>query len=70
MDTLTVDVRNLPDEKVRELEQLIEFWKKAAQATKETTQPTGNTDAKEVTFTTQKSRVIGALTRHEIYEYH
>lgn len=32
MDTLTIDVRGLPDKKVRELEWLIEKWKQEENA--------------------------------------
>ena len=35
MDTLTIDVRDLPDEKVRELQQKIERWKQEESTTPE-----------------------------------
>lgn len=30
MDTLTLDVKNLPEEKIRELRRLVEHWKREA----------------------------------------
>ncbi|MCZ6633125.1 MAG: hypothetical protein O7G87_06940 [bacterium] len=59
MDAL--DVRGLPKDKVDYLQQLVDQWKK------ETAQTTDDTD--KAAFTTQKSRVIGPLTRREIYEH-
>ena len=60
-----LDVRGLPREKVEELQRMIDQWR---QKNSEPELPENGQD-KEVIFTTQKSRVIGLLTRREIYEY-
>lgn len=59
MDTL--DIRGLPREKVKYLEQLIQKWRQ-----EEKDQQDG--EEEEIVFPTHKSNVIGKLTRAAAYE--
>ena len=67
MDTLTVDVRGLPDEKVRHLEQLIEEWKQEERLEiKPVTVKKRKVDPSE--FASYKTKLTGPLTRELAYE--
>ncbi len=69
LETLTVDVRGLPDEKIRELELLIEQWKQA-DLVAATGQKTDDSKAEqEIVFATHNSKVNGPITRDEIYAH-
>lgn len=61
----TIDVSGLPHNKVAYLNQLIEQWRREGEPTEAT--PRSQQD-EPLHFTTQQSRVIGPLTRREIYE--
>jgi hypothetical protein len=65
MATDTLDVRGLPDEKVGYLQRLIESWR---QQTGRTQHPGQGTDG-EIVFATHPSKVIGRLTRRDIYDH-
>ena len=65
MTTDTLDVRGLPDEKVGYLQQLIERWRQETDHAPHTGQGTGE----EIVFATHPSKVIGRLTRREIYDH-
>ena len=68
MDKLTIDVQGLPDEKVRELQQMIERWKQQAnEIPQPKTQEERTSDA--IVFATHNSKVNGPLTRDDIYAY-
>ena len=68
MDTLKVDVRGFPDEKVCELERLIERWKQAAQAT-DGPQPIIKRNVDPAEFIVRDSDVIGGeVTRAMAYD--
>lgn len=61
METLTLDVQGIPDEKVRFLQQLAVLWKK--QADKRT-----SARKEEIVFATHKSDLIGEFNRAAAYE--
>ena len=67
MDTLTVDVRGLPDEKIRQLQQLVEDWKHEE---KSQIEPVAikkrKVDPSE--FTPSLTKLKGPLTRALAYE--
>jgi len=65
MATDTLDVRGLPDEKVGYLQRLIERWR---QETGHAPHAGQSTD-EEIVFATHPSKVIGRLTRREIYDH-
>ena len=62
MDTLNIS--DLPEDKVSYLTQLIKEWRdEADQETDE------NDSSKGVVFTPHNSRIIGPITRDEIYDH-
>ena len=67
MDTLTLDVRGLPDERVRQLQQLVDIWKR-----KERPDPgpvgTAKRKVDPSEFRSFKTRLTGPLTRALAYE--
>ena len=65
MATDTLDVKGLPEDKVSYLQQLIEQWKQG-EIQSEDERFTGDED---VVFVPHKSKVIGHLTRNEIYDH-
>lgn len=65
MDVL--DVKGLPEEKVDYLQELIEKWRQEEAVVE--VRPHESEEDEDIVFTTQKSRVIGPLTRREIYDY-
>ncbi len=71
MDTLTIDVRGLPDEKVRELEQMVELWMQREQPRDDQTEisPVNHDVNKRIQFSTHKSHIIGKVTRAAAYEH-
>jgi len=66
MDTVdALDVKGLPQEKVNYLQKLIEQWRQEVTEVK----AEGNDLDKDIVFTPHKSKVIGPLTRQEIYDH-
>jgi hypothetical protein len=66
MDTVdALNIKGLPQEKVNYLQRLIEQWRQEVAEVK----ADGNDLDKDIVFTTHKSKVIGPLTRQEIYEH-
>ena len=67
MDTLTIDVRGLPDDRVHELEQLIEKWKQGGWAgIKPAATKRRKVDPSE--FPSFRTKLTGPLTRALAYE--
>ena len=66
MDTLTVDVRGLPKNKVHELERLIERWKQEHLTGEPVPIRKRRVDPAE--FVPRKTKVKGRLTRALAYE--
>lgn len=65
MATDTLDVRGLPDEKVGYLQRLIERWRQETGHA----QHLGQDTDEGIVFATHPSKVIGRLTRREIYDH-
>ena len=67
MDTLTVDVRGIPDERIRQLERIIEQWKKEEQPI---IKPMAIKKRKvhPSEFPSYKTKLTGPLTRELAYE--
>lgn len=61
------DVKGLPQEQLNYLQELINMWRQEEVAA--ATHPDADDQDEDVVFTTQKSKVIGPLTRREIYDY-
>lgn len=66
MDTLTVDVRGLPDEKVQELERIIERWKE--EHLTEGSVPIKKRRVDPSEFTPRLTKFKSPLTRDLAYE--
>lgn len=62
MAAAVLDVRDLPDERVEYLKNLIELWRTQRQGEQ------GKIRKKEIEFTSQDSRTVGPITRDEIYD--
>lgn len=65
MATDTLDVRGLPEEKVGYLQRLIERWRQEV----DHAQHLGQDIDEGIAFATHPSKVIGRLTRREIYDH-
>lgn len=65
MATDTLDVRGLPEEKVGYLQRLIERWRQEVDHAQHLGQDTDG----GIVFATHPSKVIGRLTRREIYDH-
>lgn len=59
----TIDIRGIPKEKVDYLLQLITLWREEEEIGEDIKGEEDN-----IIFTTQKSKVLGSLTRREIYD--
>ena len=69
METV-LDVRGLPDERVEYLKNLITIWRKQDQdRSEEKIEKNVDREDQDIVFTTHPSKVIGRLTRQEIYDY-
>ena len=68
MDSLKIDVRGYPDEKIRELEQLVERWKQEAQAVGQAKSMVKRR-VEPAEFVPRKTRLKGPLTRALAYEH-
>jgi hypothetical protein len=69
METV-LDVRDLPDERVEYLKNLITLWRKQNQDhPKEKSEKAVKEEDRDIVFTAHPSKVIGRLTRQEIYDY-
>ena len=66
MDTLTLDVRDLPDEKIQELQRLIERWKHEATPAIEPA-PVTKRKVLPSEFVPFKTKLTGPLTRALAY---
>ena len=67
----TIDVKGLPEDRIHYLKNLIELWRKQdekRQQENEDKQSTADPD-NDIVFSTHPSKVIGPLTRDEIYDY-
>ena len=68
----TLDVQGLPGDRIQYLKNLIALWKKqderGQQEKEEDKQSTADPDS-DIVFATHPSKVIGPLTRDEIYDY-
>ena len=60
----TLDVRGLPEEKVRQLEQIIKIWKTEAETHEEYDEDVNPTD-----FIVRDSDIKGTLTRAMAYDH-
>ena len=65
MPTHSLDVRGLPEEKVSHLQRLIEQWRRETLQQQERPHKEDPGPA----FATHRSRVLGRLTRNEIYDH-
>ena len=69
METV-LDVRDLPDERVEYLKNLITLWRKQDQdRPEEKNEKAVDREDQDIVFTAHPSKVIGRLTRQEIYDY-
>ena len=69
METV-LDVRGLPDERVEYLKNLITIWRKQDQdRSEEKIEKNVDREDQDIVFTAHPSKVIGCLTRQEIYDY-
>ena len=66
MDTLTLDVRNLPDEKIQQLRQLVESWKQEKPATEPSLIKKRTVDPSE--FIVRDSKLKAPYSRALAYE--
>ena len=67
MDTLTIDVRGIPNKKIRQLQRMIEQWKKEEQPPiKPVATKKRKVDPSE--FTPHLTKLKGPLTRELAYE--
>lgn len=67
----TIDVKGLPEDRIEYLKNVVELWKKQAQehlqaddVERSLVEPDN-----DIEFATHPSKVIGPLTRNEIYDY-
>lgn len=67
METLTLDVRGVPEEKINYLQQLVELFKGQAKACPEDQQG-GEDDVKPSDFIVRDSMIEGGVTRAMAYE--
>ena len=65
-----LDVQDLPDERVEYLKNLIALWRKQNQHhPEEKSGKAVKREDQDIVFTAHPSKVIGRLTRQEIYDY-
>lgn len=68
MDTLTLDVRNLPDEKIRELQRLAARWKREADGAPVARVPVAKRKVRPDEFAPGLTKFKAPLTRALAYE--
>jgi hypothetical protein len=67
----TIDVKGLPEDRIEYLKNVVELWKKQAQERLQD-DGVGRSSVEpddDIVFATHRSKVIGPLTRNEIYDY-
>ena len=67
----TIDVKGLPKDRIEYLKNMVELWKKQIQnsARKNEIEADFAAPDRDIVFATHPSKVIGPLTRDEIYDH-
>ena len=62
----TIDVKGLPEDRIEYLKNMVALWKKQA---RDSSREEAADPDNDIIFATHPSKVIGSLTRDEIYDH-